>query len=49
MTKWVCARCNYRFESNSYNECPYCGKIDRVEKELSATELLNEIEKVLEG
>jgi len=47
MTKWVCTSCNFRFESGDAKECPYCGRRN-VEKEPSAQELLNEVEKLLE-
>ena len=49
MVKWVCIGCNYRFESDNPIDCPYCGRRDKIQKEPSASELLNEIEKLLEG
>ena len=47
MVKWVCSGCNFRFESESPNECPYCGR-DTLEKEPDAEELLDEVERLLE-
>ena len=47
MVKWVCTGCNYRFEQEEADECPYCGRVDKIEKEPSASELLNEVERVL--
>tara|TARA_Y100000310_G_C20590452_1_gene767721 strand:+ start:535 stop:681 length:147 start_codon:yes stop_codon:yes gene_type:complete len=47
MVKWVCNGCNFRFESNNPNDCPYCGR-NRIEKEASAEDLLNEVEEILE-
>jgi DNA-directed RNA polymerase subunit RPC12/RpoP len=44
MTNFICADCNYRFESKFVQpgkKCPYCGK-DRVIKEPNAEELLDE-------
>ena len=32
MVKWVCAGCNFRFESENPRDCPYCGR-DVLEKE----------------
>ncbi len=46
MVKWVCTGCNFRFEAENPSECPYCGR-DTLEKEPSAEELLNEVEKML--
>ena len=47
MVKFVCKKCNYRFESESNFDCPYCGRDESVKKEKSAVELLNEIEGIL--
>ncbi len=47
MTKWVCTGCNFRFESGSAKECPYCGR-SNIEKEPSASELLEEVERLLQ-
>ncbi len=47
MAKWVCTSCNFRFESGNAKECPYCGRRN-IEKEPSAEELLNEVERLLE-
>ena len=48
MVKYICVNCNYKFKSENPSECPYCGT-DKFEKDKSAGELLEEIEKVLEG
>ena len=48
MTKWVCTGCNYRFDSENKVECPYCGR-DNTEKEPCASELLGEVERLLES
>ncbi len=47
MARYICAACNFRFESAGPKECPYCGRTT-LEKEKSAEELLNEVEKLLE-
>jgi len=47
MTDFVCMNCKYRFKSEDGKTCPYCGKRS-VEKDKSASELLNEIENMLE-
>ncbi|MBU2562385.1 MAG: rubredoxin [Nanoarchaeota archaeon] len=42
MARFVCKKCNYRFESYAKNvkkECPYCGE-QEIKRELSAQELL---------
>ncbi|MFH1326524.1 MAG: hypothetical protein ABIH59_00155 [archaeon] len=42
MTKFICAECNYRFESElsqARKKCPYCGK-EKVIQEPLAEELL---------
>ena len=46
MPKFVCSKCNYRFEANKVDSCPYCGE-NSVEKEKSASELLEEVSKIL--
>jgi len=48
MNRYVCLNCNYRFESNSPNDCPHCGR-DEFEKEKDAEELLSEVERLLNG
>jgi DNA-directed RNA polymerase subunit RPC12/RpoP len=47
MVKWVCTKCNFRFESSKGNDCPYCGRKEFVEKELSAQEVLDDVDEVL--
>lgn len=47
MVKFVCSKCNYRFEANKAEDCPYCGE-KTVSREKSASELLNEVTKMLE-
>jgi len=46
MAKWVCTGCNFRFEASNPKDCPYCGRRN-IEKEASAEELLDEVEKIL--
>ncbi len=42
MVKFVCVSCNYRFESDKTEACPYCNS-KSVEKEQSAEEILEEV------
>jgi len=49
MPKYVCKRCNFRFDSNNPRECGYCGRSDSLEVEKSAVDLLDEVDKLLEG
>jgi len=46
MVKWVCKGCDFRFEAENPNDCPYCGR-DMLEKEPNASELLSEVERLL--
>jgi len=48
MVKFLCKNCNYRFESEKAFDCPYCGK-ESIEKEKSAGELLEEVDRILQG
>lgn len=48
MVKFLCKNCNYRFESESASDCPYCGK-ETIEKEKSAEELLEDVDRLLQG
>jgi len=45
MAKFICSKCNYRFESEKAKDCPYCGE-KSIEKEKSASELIEEVEKM---
>ena len=47
MTRYICTACNFRFNSENPKECPYCGR-SRIEKEKSAEELLEEVDKILD-
>ena len=47
MGKYICTNCNYRFNSENPFDCPYCGK-KTLEKEKSAEELLEQVERLLE-
>jgi len=47
MGKFICTNCNYRFDAENALECPYCGK-ESLEQDKSATELLEEVERLLE-
>ena len=42
MVKFVCGKCNYRFEADKPRKCPYCGE-GKVEYDKSAEELLNDV------
>ena len=42
----ICTKCNYKFDAENPEECPYCGK-EGLEKDKSAEELLDEIDKLL--
>ena len=48
MVKWICTHCNFRFEADKPNDCPYCGK-KSLEKEPNAEELLDEIGGILDN
>lgn len=48
MVKYVCINCNHGFESENPSECPHCGT-DKLEKNKSAGELLEEVERILDG
>ena len=48
MDRFVCKGCNYRFEREDAFDCPYCGN-ESIEKEQSASELLNEIDGLLKN
>ena len=47
MPKYICRRCNFRFESRNPKECGYCGRNDSLEVEKSASELLDDVDKIL--
>ena len=49
MVKFVCKGCNYRFDSETAFECPYCGQEESIEKEQSAGELLQDVKRLLEN
>jgi len=43
-----CSKCSYRTEANkNFRECPWCGRIDGMEKDKDADGLLDEITGVL--
>lgn len=48
MDKFVCKDCNYRFERDDAYDCPYCGN-EAIEKEKSANDLLEEVERLLKN
>ena len=48
MTKFVCSKCNYRFEAEKVDSCPYCGD-ETVDREKSASELINEVTNMLQN
>lgn len=47
MGKWVCTGCNYGFNSEKPSQCPYCGKAEKLQKEPSANDILEEVEEIL--
>ncbi len=46
MARFVCSKCNYRFEAEKKDSCPYCGE-DSIEQEKSASELIDEVTDML--
>ena len=46
MVKSICTNCRFRCDKENVSECPYCGK-DTLEKEKSAEELLEEVDRFL--
>lgn len=49
MTKFRCTKCNYTAELiNNPGQCPYCGQYG-ISEEQSASEILEDIEKILQG
>jgi len=44
--KYICINCSHEFESGNPSECPHCGT-DKFEKNKSAIELLEEVERIL--
>jgi rubrerythrin len=46
MTKFICRECGYRISGEELKKCPYCNK-GKLEKEKSAGELIEEVEKIL--
>ncbi|MFA7707797.1 MAG: hypothetical protein WCX73_02500 [Candidatus Pacearchaeota archaeon] len=47
MVKFVCKHCKFRFEAADAFDCPYCGR-ETIEKEKSAGELLEDVDKILQ-
>ena len=48
MVIYSCKNCNYRFESERAEECKFCG-MECIEKEKSAIELLDDVDKLLKS
>ena len=47
MPRYICTNCNYRFSTEKgATECGYCGK-NSIEIEKSATELLDDVDRML--
>ena len=47
MSRYICTNCNYRFSTEKRaTECGYCGK-NSIEIEKSATELLEDVDRML--
>jgi rubrerythrin len=47
MAKYICSHCGFRCNQQNPSDCPYCGK-DTLEPEKSASELLDDIGKILD-
>ncbi|MGV8151962.1 MAG: hypothetical protein ACP5OG_02685 [Candidatus Nanoarchaeia archaeon] len=47
MVVYICKHCRFRFNANNPKDCPYCGR-NTLEREKTATELLDEVENMLE-
>lgn len=47
MVEFICAKCNFRFKAKGPERCPYCGN-ESVDKERSASEIIEEVSKILE-
>ncbi|MBS3093293.1 hypothetical protein J4456_01790 [Candidatus Pacearchaeota archaeon] len=45
---YICKNCNFKFEAKNVFDCPYCGKKEFIEKEKNASELLDDIDRLLE-
>ena len=51
MARFVCGSCNYKFNRDHFDlktQCPYCGKKGVVKREATASELLSEIDSLIE-
>ena len=46
MAKFVCSKCNYRFQAQKADNCPYCGE-NSISEEKSASELVEEVSDML--
>ena len=50
MIKFYCIGCKYRFEAEKMPlNCPYCAKKGAIRQEESASDLLEEVNKLLEN
>lgn len=52
MPRYVCGSCNYKFNRDNFDlktQCPYCGKKGVVKREASASELLSEIDDLIDA
>lgn len=51
MVRYVCNNCNYKFDSGNPmppKRCPYCSNPSSVKAEASASDLLKEVEDLVE-
>lgn len=46
MRMYVCKHCKFKYSAANPKECPYCGR-NTLEPEKSASELLNEVDRIL--
>lgn len=43
---FICKNCNFRLNKHE-NECPFCGMNESIEKEKNASEIIEEIDRLL--
>ena len=43
MVGFICTKCNFKFAAEKLTRCPYCDRMDGVEQEKSAEDLIREI------
>jgi rubrerythrin len=49
MESYICSNCRYKFKtSKTPRSCPYCDKVGVLEREKSASEIVDEIQSLIE-